>query len=370
MDDRLIEELNSGKNYATEFMKKYLIDLVVAVALIVYVFKAIATVGIADKSIIGILGDGALAFVFANLIAELLRKQGLLSGKSNSSYIATMREYGKVIDEVTPYIEKLDNWCDKANEKNAVAVITQTLSTYGISYNRFASGIQSPTDMEKKVLNKVAKLKLHKCCTYELMSEVDDKGERFSLGMTTQQYLKKASFSGTIIAIVCALIFSYFTLTPITVFSTGALVWAIAQAAFFLIKGVTAFFQAYMFITDNHRNRIILKTNLLYEFKNEIEKENKEILKNEQLQLQSVREGKEPIGRHTQPLSATQAQADTTVSGAKATSTADLRTAQTDGATQADNSNYLRTAQAEGEPELHSADLQSTLAVCPKPTNT
>lgn len=293
--ETLVETASDSKNVMLEFFRKYLIDVIVFIVLLVYVAKTIASVGVADKSVLAIIADASLAFVFANLISELLRKQGVMRGESSKIYIATMNEYGKIIEEITACIEKLDEWCAKRNERNQKTAVTQLLLSFGIGYDSFIAGIQNPDENEHKAIKKVRRLRVHKYTTYELVSEIGSGAEKFSLGITKQEYLKKSSFSGAIIAVICSLIFGYFTLDLIQSFSWGAFIWACAQSAFFLIKGVISYFQAFMFTTDSHRNRIILKTNLLYEFKNEILKEQKE---NGEHLLQKTKDNGNENGRY------------------------------------------------------------------------
>lgn len=275
-EEQLLPQVIESKHQAGEFFKKYLIDLVVAVILVIYIAKTIATIDVADKTVWEILADGAMAFVFATAVSELLAKQGVMRGESHPLYRATMCAYGEIVEKMTPYIEHLEDWCKERNARNVDSAQQSILNEYGISLERYRKGIENPSKTQREAIRKVRALKVHKYTVAELMGELNRTRETYGLGMTKQEYLRRKSYSGIIITLVCSVIFGYYTLRLASGFSVGGLIWACVQVGFFLIKGITSYVQAYMFTTDAHRNRIILKSNLLYEFYNQETKKEKE----------------------------------------------------------------------------------------------
>lgn len=269
-----LESVYEKKNVAGEWLKNHILDLAYIAVLIVYIARTIATIGVADKTVLEIIADGALAFVFAVSTAEMMKRKGILNGEQQVNYISTLLEYGNVIKQITPFVDGLDEFCRKKNEKHLKEAVTAILREGGLTYEQFENGLDNPTDEQKNTLKKAAAVKIHAWTTRELVSELRNKRDDYDFGLTDSDYLKKIGVTNTITTVLTAFIFGYFTLKIVDSFNWATLVWACVQVVFFIVKGALSYANAFMFKTHDARNRIIYKTNVLYEFYNVCNKEN------------------------------------------------------------------------------------------------
>ncbi|MBO5981360.1 MAG: hypothetical protein J6Q24_02820 [Clostridia bacterium] len=269
----------------------YLIVLVVSAA---YVATSVLGLNESGKSLMRILGDGIVAFIVGCAINIVLGLQGIMNGERDERFISTVDLHGSVVEKITPYIESLDDWCDRRNRENLVSQRTRILTAEGMKYSDYFDedgGAREfkfldvkGKDIEQiraerrryRTYRKAVRLKLTPMTAGELTSEGSKCDDPYNFGRTIEQYERQTGRSELVSRVLTAAVFGYYSVSLIADFSYDKLIWNILQVAVFLISGTVKMYNSFLFITGEYRGRIVKKVNALEMFYNDINKEKKD----------------------------------------------------------------------------------------------
>lgn len=267
---------------------------IVALVSGIYIATALFKIDETGKTVGQIIADGALVFFLGVFVARVMDLQGIITGDRDERVIKTIEVHGETVMKISPYIDKLDDWCKIKNEENLRVQRTRILATEGLKYDDYFNKDGSAKDIKAdenklndKLLRKTEKrriacfrkalhLKLTPLSAGELTSEGAKKQDPYNFGRTKEQYEKQVSIKDTVSKLCLALIFGYYTVKAIEEFSFVALLWNCLQVGLFLIMGAIKMIRSYIFITDEYRGRIVKKTNNLEMFYNYIQNEKSE----------------------------------------------------------------------------------------------
>lgn len=270
------------------FFKQNVGYLIVAFVCVVYVLTAFLTIDASGKTVAQIIGDGAVAFFLGLFINRIFDLQGMLSGDREPRVQSTKEEHGAIVLRISPYIDKLDAWCVLENERNYKTQRTKILARVGLKYEECfdENGVAKnwTPDAEKlknKMLRKVelrknhgflkaVNLKLTSLSAGELTSEGGKQQDPFYFGRTKAQYETQEGLGDIVSKLGTAMIFGYYGVTLIENFNYANLIWMTLQVGLFLVMGVIRMYQAYNFVTDEFRGRVIKKIDNLQKFENYI----------------------------------------------------------------------------------------------------
>lgn len=281
-----------------KYIKQYIGYIVIVLACLIYIARGIITVEETGKTVMQILGDGFLALFFGVFINYVFELQGMMDGERNDKVIATNQKHADIVDEISPDIDKLDDWCDKKNKEALKLARVRILSANGLKYDDCfdEEGVAKPLSSLKLDLNcsskeerrqvkdkikcfrKACKVKLTLLTTNSLTSEGGRDYDPYYLGQTKRQYKRKTTTMDLISKLGIACIFGYYGAKFVTSFSWAFLIWTGIQVVLFLIMGVVKLYTSYMFVVDDYRARVIKKIDNLTKFKDFIDnkKEHKE----------------------------------------------------------------------------------------------
>lgn len=269
-------KISSG---ASKVLKDYIIDIAIVAIALVFVLRSVITIGQTGRTVSEILADGFMTLLFGFLVSRLLEAKGIFNGELSRDYRTTMLEYAKVIDVVTPYIDRLDDFCKGKNEAKLKEMRTKILLSAGIKYEVYADKDfdESKYSPEKqKIIAEANNAKLPEELSTRFLTSEDGKVlKKKEFGRTVSQYVKSSTRYDLISKVGICIAFSYFGVSLSTSFSWSVLVWYVIQIGLLIILGVWKYLNAYSFVVGEHRNRIIRKINLLYEFRNEEERKEK-----------------------------------------------------------------------------------------------
>ena len=113
-------------------------------------------------------------------------------------------------------------------------------------------------------------MKLTPLSAGELTSEGGKQQDPFYFGRTKAQYEAQHSLGDLISKFGTAIIFGYYGVSLIENFDYARLIWTTLQVALFLVMGVIKMYQAYNFVVDEFRGRIVKKIDNLQKFDNYI----------------------------------------------------------------------------------------------------
>lgn len=269
-----------------DFFKNNIGYFVVAFASSVYILTAFLTIDRTGKSLAQIIADGVMAFFLGLFINRIFDLQGMMSGDREERVRAIKEEHGNIVLRLSPYVDKLDAWCEKENEHNYIVQRTKILARVGLKYDDCfdKDGVSknwrpNKENLKVKYLKKIemrkirayfkaVNLKLTPLSAGELTSEGGKEQDPFYFGRTKQQYEAQASFGDIISKIGTACIFGYYGVSFIQNFDYARLIWTSLQVALFLVMGVIKMYQAYNFVVDEFRGRIVKKIDNLQKFDN------------------------------------------------------------------------------------------------------
>lgn len=269
-----------------DFFRQNIGYFVVGFTSIVYIATAFITIDETGKTISQIIADGTIAFLLGLFINRVFDLQGIMNGEREEKVVATKNLHGEMVMRISPYIEKLDDWCEIENKKNYRVQRTKILARAGLKYEDCfdENGVAKPFEINKErmqdkclrrqelkrlaLYNKAVNLKLTALSAGELTSEGGKQQDPFYFGRTKAQYEASRSIMDIISKIGIAVIIGYYGVGLIENFSYATLIWNTLQVGLFLVMGVIKMYQAYAFITDEFRGRIIKKIDNLQKFDN------------------------------------------------------------------------------------------------------
>lgn len=271
-----------------EFFRNNVGYFVIGFASSIYILTAFLTIEGNGKPPAQIIADGAIAFFLGLFINRIFDLQGMMSGDREARVQATKEEHGNIVLRISPYIDKLDDWCDKENKRVYKVQRTKILARVGLKYSDcfddegVAKAWKPAGDrLNDKRLSKIEKrklsgfkkainLKLATLSSGNLTSEGGKEQDPFYFGRTKPQYETERGIGDIVSKLGTAFIFGYYGVSLIENFSYARLIWTTLQVALFLVMGVIKMYQAYNFVVDEFRGRIVKKIDNLQKFDNYI----------------------------------------------------------------------------------------------------
>lgn len=265
--------------------------LVVGFITAIYVSTAFLRLDETGKTVNQIIADGALVFFLGYFIDRVFTLQGMMNGEMDLRFQNTFSLHGDTVLKISPYIDKLDEWCRLKNEENLKMQRTRILASEGMRYSDYFNDDGSAKNvcvdtvkMKNRHLRRVERkrvkcfvkalhIKLTPITAGELTSEGDRIGDPYNFGRSKKQYERQMSISDIISKVCIAFIFGYYGVRLIENFSFVNLIWTAMQAAMFLLVGVSRMYNSYFFITGEFRGRIVKKINFLEMFWSYISKD-------------------------------------------------------------------------------------------------
>ena len=207
--------------------------------------------------------------------------QGMVKGSLNEQVLATNRLHAEAVEAITPYIDRLDFWCNLRNAEAAKIERIKLLSSAGISieeyegdcYTVLVEGEKRNVDYshlpkhKKRVVRRAKKLRLTPLSSGALTTDGGKVGDPYDFGPDRSAYMRRRDAKQIAGKVVCGVCFGYFGVQLITDFSWAALIWTALQVAVYLTMGAIAYLQAYTFVVDVDRHRVIRKIDNLQKFK-------------------------------------------------------------------------------------------------------
>lgn len=278
------------ENKAKEWFVNNIIYIIVTLISVVFLFSAIFEISETGKTLEEILLNSALILVIGYVITVLLDIQGLFKGGKTEEVIKIKQSHEKVVERVEPYAKDLDTFCEQENIRNLRQARTRILAKAGLNYDECFNENGSAKEVKfecvekpkkdkkktrsenalifkeykeklanirykKKMFKKAVRVRLTQITTQDLISNGANKYDKFDLGDTQKDYLRKSWIGSILSKVAVALIFGYYTIQLISDFSWAVLLWNALQVVTFLAFGIIKYFQAYMFMQNQFVDR-------------------------------------------------------------------------------------------------------------------
>jgi hypothetical protein len=143
----------------------------------------------------------------------------------------------------------------------------------GLTYEQYIShdfDEEKFTDEQAKLYARVKKVKVQRLTTENLMSGEIEADKEINYEQSTKKAYIKRSTSGDLFSkILLSIVFGYFTLPPIAQWDWAGAVWALLHTTLLLGMCIVKYLNAYNFICDEVRAKLVDKTNKLNLFMKE-----------------------------------------------------------------------------------------------------
>ena len=300
------------KNSFTEIFYKNAGYIVVVLISVVYVASSLINISRSGKSVYEIIGAGVLSLIVGILINGIFRSIGLRRGDEDERSVATHALHAKTVDEITPYIDRLDEFCEMENKRALKTVRTRILAREGLKYGDYfdedgnainaqckmqnakstqgvtlseANGSLGGTNCSKilhsvqndnsnaldkakrRAYRRALKVKIKPLMPSNLTSDGVRADDPFDFGRSKKEYASVRNASDIIIKILMAVIFGYFGVSLASDINGAALIWNSLQIVLYITGGIIQMYSSYSWVVDDYRGGVIRKIDMLQKFK-------------------------------------------------------------------------------------------------------
>ena len=256
---------------------------------VLYIFKGFYSLEESGKTIYEILGDGALSAVLGFCITALLRQTGINYGNDDIELINTRSLHSKKVDQITPYMNLLDEFCEIESKRLLKEMRTKILAPRGLRYDdlfdteglyigEYVPETKKYTDktlkkeykrkirLDRKAIHYAQGLKLTPLLSSTLTSEGAKIEDPHNFGGDPVQYTKDCNRKQILSKLMCAMAFGYYTLRILDDASWQNLLWPAIQVVLYLVFGAIEMMNAYMFIKTEGNGSMLRKIDMLEKF--------------------------------------------------------------------------------------------------------
>ena len=271
---------------------------------LVYIASSLILISKTGKTVGEILASGALSMVVGILITGIFRSIGIQKGDSDESTIATDKLHSQAVDEIVPYIEELDGFCDVENTRALERVRKKILAKEGLKYSDCfdENGVSKPFVADERAktykkklraYNKAVNLKIKLLIGSNLTAEGVNADDPFNFGKTKKQYAASHNTSDLVVRGIMAIVFGYFSVAFADTVNFASIIWNTMQIIMYIASGVMQMHSSCMWVINDYRHNKIRKIDILQRFKLFAEAKKKE----EHAQIAALgEESKENVG--------------------------------------------------------------------------
>ena len=261
----------------------------IAVVLIslVYIGGSFILISKTGKSVGEIIATGVISMLVGLLINGVFRSIGINKGESDERTIKTAQLYSKSIEEISPYVDKLEDFCEMENKRAISSLRRKILATAGLHYNDFfdSEGILCSSSYElysdeeikgakgrkkrkmifenfkrKRAYDKASNLKIKHLTPSALTCDGVKENNPFDFGKSKREYAREKNLSDALSRVVMAVIFGINVLLNRTILNT-------LQIVMYITSGIIQMYSSFSWVVDEHRGGIIKKIDYLQKFK-------------------------------------------------------------------------------------------------------
>lgn len=276
-----MEEKNIAEKIKDAFRSNfgYIAVVVMSLAFVASSFLSIESTG---KEIPRIIADGIITFVVGILVNRMFEMQGVINGDADLRVVDAVKKHSEMVEIVAPHLDLLDEWCAVKNAEALARARRTYLSRHGLRYAEHfdADGIRIPARREGgrglrarmqrfwvgRRVRHAERLRLTRLSAGLLISDTGDLNDPYFLGRSKQEYGLQSAKHDVWSKVILAVFFGYYGVSLVQDFSPANLIWTIFQLALFLLLGALKMEQSQMFVTDEYRERVNKKTDILQMF--------------------------------------------------------------------------------------------------------
>ena len=252
--------------------------IVVALVSVVYVASSLINISKSGKSIYEIIATGVLSLIVGVLINGVFRSVGIRRGDEDERTVATSKLHAEVVEEITPYIDRLDSFCQEENKRVLKEIRTRILAGEGMKYTDYfdeeGGTLGAPSVGEKKALRakrrtyfKALRVKAHPLLSSNLTSDGAKPYDPFDFGRSKKEYTSQKNAGDILVKLLMAVVFGYFGVTLASEINVASIIWNSLQIVLYITGGIIQMYFSYMWVVDDYRGSVVKKIDYLQKFK-------------------------------------------------------------------------------------------------------
>lgn len=253
----------------------------VALISLVYIVSSLILISKTGRSVYEIIGAGFLSLVVGSLINGSFRSIGIRRGEEDERTLSTIELHSKAVEEITSFIDRLDEYCDVENKHAIKRIRLKILAEAGLKYDQCFDeyGVarelvltqgkenRSKNRKKRKAYKKAVGLKVKRLIPSNLTSDGGDFNNPFDFGKSKREYAKSRSLTDTLMRAVMAIIFGYFGVSLVSEVDFASVIWNCLQIVLYVAGGIISMYSTYTWIVDDYRQGVIKKIDHLQKFK-------------------------------------------------------------------------------------------------------
>ena len=263
-------------NFTEKFYRSAGYFVVVLISL-VYVASSLINISKTGKSVYEIIASGVLSLIVGIMINGVFRSIGIRKGDEDERTVATNSLHAKAVDEISPYIDKLDEFCERENMRAIREIRTRILAKEGMKYSDYfdsdggalenAKCKMQNAKSKKKAYYKALRVKVKPLVSSNLTSDGVKADDPFDFGRSKKEFTSQKNTSDMIIKLLMAVIFGYFGVSLASEVNVASIIWNALQIVLYVTGGVIQMYSSYMWVVDDYRGCVIKKIDYLQKFK-------------------------------------------------------------------------------------------------------
>ena len=253
----------------------------VAVVLIslVYITSSLIRIQQTGKTVGEIIATGVLSMIVGILINGIFRSIGIQRGESDERTVATENLHSETVDEIAPYIDQLDEYCESETKRETKKIRCKILAREGLSYNecfdddgvskepRLDASAKKIYRKKMKAYKKAVNLSIKPLTASNLTAEGANADDPFNFGKTKKQYTSGQNATDLVIRAIMAIVFGYFGVTLVSEVDVASIIWSTLQIIMYVAGGVMQMYMSCMWLVNDYRHNKIRKIDILQKFK-------------------------------------------------------------------------------------------------------
>ena len=283
------------KNSFTEMFYKNAGYIVVVLISLVYVASSLINISKSGKTVYEIIGAGVLSLIVGIMINGVFRSIGVRRGDEDERTVATNELHAKTVEEISPYIDMLDEFCERENKRVLREIRTRILVREGMKYSDYfdedgaaksttlpsaelppppAQGRLGTEGMDKakcKAYRRALRVKVKPLVSSNLTSDGVKANEPFDFGKSKREYTARHNAGDVVVKLLMAIIFGYFGVSLASEVNVASLIWNGLQIVLYITGGVIQMYNSFMWVVDDYRGSVVKKIDYLQKFKRTVE---------------------------------------------------------------------------------------------------
>ncbi len=253
---------------------------------IAYIASSLVLISKTGRSVYEILGTGALSLIVGMLINSTFRSMGIRRAEQDERTISTKSLHEQTVEQISPFIDRLDGFCDRENEMALKRIRARILLSAGLRYeNCFdENGVARELDKSlfgadktknKRILKaykKAQRVKIKPLTSFLLTCDSTNYNNPYDFGKSKHEFDMQKGASDIMARVIMAIIFGYFGVSLVSDVNVATIIWNALQIVMYITSGIIGMYSSYSFIVDEHRAGVIKKIDVLQKFKLYVDK--------------------------------------------------------------------------------------------------